>query len=97
MKYIYISHLAHAAISDGYAKKKIIIGDKSDNIPKIQNGLQKSTALKIALMNDEDRMAYLISNKIIDNFNLNKKLIDFTEIPEIISEKFYEYYNIIIE
>lgn len=76
---------------------KIIFGDKSDNIPKIQNGLQKSTALKIALMNDEDRMAYLISNKIIDNFNLNKKLIDFTEIPEIISEKFYEYYNIIIE
>jgi hypothetical protein len=76
---------------------KIIFGDKSDNIPKIQQGLQKPMALKIALMNDEDRMTYLISNNAIDSFNLNKKLIDFTEIPEIISEKFYEYYNIIIE
>ena len=76
---------------------KIIFGDKSDNIPKIQQGLQKSTALKIALMSDEERMSYLISNNILDNFNLNKKLIDFTEIPEIIIEKFYEYYNIIIE
>lgn len=73
---------------------KIIIGDKSDNIPKILNGLKKDTALNIALMNDNDRLNFLKSNNIIDIFNLNKKLIDFNEIPENIIKNFYEYYNI---
>jgi 5'-3' exonuclease len=76
---------------------KIIFGDKADNIPKIQQGLQKQMALKIALMTDDERNTYLLNNNIIDNFKLNKTLIDFTEIPKIIIEKFYEYYNIIIE
>jgi 5'-3' exonuclease len=76
---------------------KIIFGDKSDNIPKIQQGLQKAAAMKIALMTDEERFIYLTKNNIVNNFNLNKKLIDFTEIPEIIVERFYEYYNIIIQ
>jgi 5'-3' exonuclease len=75
---------------------KIIIGDKSDNICKIQNGMKKNTALTIALMNEEDRNNYLISNNAMDAFNLNKRLIDFREIPEIIVQKFYDYYNISI-
>ena len=33
---------------------------------------------------------------IFDTFNLNKTLIDFTEIPENIVKKFYEFYNISI-
>lgn len=73
---------------------KIIIGDKSDNIPKIFNGLKKDTALNIALMTHENRFEYLKSNNIIDIFNLNKKLIDLNEIPENIVNNFYEYYNI---
>jgi len=75
---------------------KIIMGDKSDNISKIQNGMRKDNALKIALMTAEDRYNYLTSNNIIDTFNLNKTLIDFTEIPENIVKKFYEFYNISI-
>jgi len=75
---------------------KIIIGDKSDNICKIQNGMKKNTALTIALMTEEDRNNYLISNNAMDAFNLNKRLIDFREIPEIIVQKFYDYYNISI-
>jgi hypothetical protein len=76
---------------------KIIMGDKSDNISKIQNGMRKDTALKIALMNDEDRNIYLTKNNIINTFTLNKTLIDFNEIPELIVKNFYEYYNISIQ
>jgi len=75
---------------------KIIMGDKSDNISKIQNGMKKNIAEKIALMNDEERDNYLIKNNIMDAFNLNKTLIDFREIPKIIIQNFYEYYNISI-
>jgi len=76
---------------------KIIIGDKSDNIPKIINGIRKDVALKIALMNEEDRNNYLISNNSYDKFILNKKLIDLNEIPISIINNFNEYYNIIID
>ena len=75
---------------------KIITGDKSDNIPKIQAGMRKDNALKIALMNEDDRIKYLTSQNIIDIYNLNKKLIDLNEIPETIVKNFYEYYNISI-
>jgi hypothetical protein len=34
---------------------------------------------------------------MLDNFNLNKNLIDLDEIPEIIVKNFYEYYNISIQ
>ena len=76
---------------------KIIIGDKSDNIPKIQAGMRKDNALKIALMSEEDRIKYLKTNNLLDSFNLNKKLIDLNEIPELIVKNFYEYYNISIQ
>jgi len=76
---------------------KIIIGDKSDNIPKIQNGMRKDNALKIALMSEEDRTKYLKSHNILDIYNLNKKLIDLNEIPEVIVKNFYDYYNISIQ
>lgn len=76
---------------------KIIIGDKSDNIPKIINGIRKDTALKIALMTDEDRINYLKSINAYDNYNLNKKLIDLNEIPINFINNFNEYYNIIID
>ena len=76
---------------------KIIMGDKSDNIPKIQAGMRKDNALKIALMSEDDRIKYLTSHNMLDNFNLNKNLIDFDEIPEIIVKNFYEYYNISIQ
>ena len=76
---------------------KIIMGDKSDNISKIQMGMRKDNAIKIALMTDEDRNVYLNNNNIIDAFKLNKTLIDFNEIPDLIVKNFYEYYNIGIQ
>ena len=75
---------------------KIIIGDKSDNIPKLMTGMRKENALKIALMTEEDRIQYFKSTNLLDKYILNKKLIDLNEIPEEIIKKFYEYYNISI-
>ncbi len=75
---------------------KIIMGDKSDNISKIQNGMKKNIAEKIALMDNQERNDYLIKNNIMDAFKLNKTLIDFREIPKTIIKNFYEFYNISI-
>jgi len=75
---------------------KIIIGDKSDNIPKLMTGMRKENALNIALMTEEDRIQYFKSTNLLDKYILNKKLIDLNEIPEEIIKKFYEYYNISI-
>jgi 5'-3' exonuclease len=76
---------------------KIIIGDKSDNIPKIINGIRKDTALKIAQMTEEERVKYLTSINAIDKYSLNKKLIDLNEIPIELINNFNQYYNIIID
>ena len=59
--------------------------------------MRKDNALKIALMSEEDRIKYLKTNNLLDSFNLNKKLIDLNEIPELIVKNFYEYYNISIQ
>lgn len=74
---------------------KIIYGDKSDNIPKIQNGMKKNEALILANMNIEDRNKYLIEHKLMDKYLLNKKLVDLTEIPEKLINDFNSKYNII--
>jgi 5'-3' exonuclease len=74
---------------------KIIYGDKSDNIPKIQKGLNKEMALKIAMMNNEDKNKYLMDNNLIDNYNMNKKLVDLTEIPDKLISNFNNKYIII--
>ena len=75
---------------------KIIFGDKSDNIIKIQSGINKDKATKIALMNSDDRYQFLIENNIFDKYELNRKLIAFENIPREFITKFYEYYNIYI-
>ena len=74
---------------------KIIYGDKSDNIPKIQLGLNKENAFKLALMSNIDKQKYLIDNNLIDKYELNKKLVDLTEIPENLIINFNNKYNII--
>lgn len=63
--------------------KKILTGDKSDNIPPICRGMGPKTAEKIALMSPDNREAW-IRQKGDDawhNFELNRRLIDFTNIP----------------
>lgn len=74
---------------------KIIYGDKSDNIQKIQSGLNKTNALRLAMMHYDEKLKYLIDNNILENYKLNKKLIDLNEIPETLMISFNNKYNII--
>ena len=61
---------------------KIIMGDKSDNIPPIKYGIGSKRAEMYA--SNKDLLNELINSdeNIKNQFNLNKKLIDFTQIPE---------------
>lgn len=74
---------------------KIIYGDKSDNIPKIQNGMNKENAFKLASMESNDKIKYLDENNLMDKYLLNKKLVDLREIPEKLIIDFNSKYNII--
>ena len=66
---------------------KIVLGDKSDNIPKVFDKCGKKTALK--LWNDKKSLREkLIKENAEERFNRNKKLIDFKEIPEELSNEF---------
>ena len=76
---------------------KVIYGDKSDNIPKILNSLTKDTALKLALINDDDRNKFLIENNIKEKYDINMTLICLEKIPEYLSDEFYKYLNIMID
>lgn len=76
---------------------KIIYGDKSDNIPKIKIGMKSEQALKIAMMNDENRNKYLLENDLMNKYLFNKSLVDLREIPSSFIIKFNEKYNIIIK
>ena len=75
---------------------KVIYGDKSDNIPKICYGLTKEKALNLITQSEDEINKYLVDNKLLEKFNLNMKLVCLNQIPEELSKKFYEYYNISI-
>jgi len=65
---------------------KIVMGDKSDNIPSIFKKCGPKTAEKY-YENSELFQKQLEKENSYDNFERNKKLIDFNEIPEeLISE-----------
>lgn len=72
---------------------KIIIGDKSDNIPCL---FKKCGPKKIQeLYNNTEIFNNLLkSENAEDSYLRNKKLVDFNEIPEDLVDKFYAKYFI---
>jgi 5'-3' exonuclease len=76
---------------------KIIYGDKSDNIQKIQTGLNKDAALRLAMLPENDRNKYLNENNLFHKYQLNKQLVDLREIPKQLMEAFYNKYNITVK
>ena len=64
-----------------YLKMKIILGDKSDNIPTILKRCGKIKALKYATNPNlfEEKMNQ--DHKLRERYNLNKSLIDLSQIP----------------
>jgi 5'-3' exonuclease len=70
---------------------KIVMGDKSDNIPSIFPKCGIKTAIK-CYDNKEYFNDKLKDKAILDNFNRNKKLVDFNEIPTNLKKGFYRKY-----
>lgn len=65
--------------------KKILMGDKADNIDAIFNRCGEVAAIKLIL--DKEALREKLSDpEIKARFELNKKLIDFNSIPDYITE-----------
>ena len=71
---------------------KIVMGDKSDNIPSIFEKCGPKTALKC--YEDKEYFKRKLENEeISSHFLKNKRLIDFNEIPEELKIEFLEFLN----
>ena len=71
---------------------KIVMGDKSDNIPSIF----PKCGIKTAIRCYEDKEYFnekLKDETILANFNRNKKLVDFNKIPTNLRKRFIESIN----
>ena len=64
-----------------FALWKVIKGDESDNIPSIEKKIGDKAALKLAQSPELLAAKLASSHEVAAQFNLNKKLIDFEEIP----------------
>lgn len=74
---------------------KSLIGDKSDNIPKISSLVNKDIALKLC-ENYEELIEWLNKNNIYEKFLFNLKLISFEYIPDEYIETFDKTYQITV-
>jgi 5'-3' exonuclease len=75
---------------------KIVMGDKSDNI----NSIFKKCGIKTALKYYEDEKLFqekLTQDNSRELYEINKKLIDFNEIPQKLQEKFLSKVQPILE
>ena len=74
---------------------KIVLGDKSDNIPPILSGCGPKTTEKYYLDRDLFETA-LNKQNVYDKYILNKTLVSFSEIPEKLVNGFLEEYKNIL-
>ena len=74
---------------DEFIFQKILTGDKSDNIPKLFNRCGKKK-VDYYYQNPQAFLAELEKQKITQNFERNRKLIDFRFIPQDLVDEFRE-------
>jgi len=78
--------------SDSILIFKALLGDKSDNIPKVGSGINKETAIKMA--NDKIMLKnWLDKHNLNENFEFNLKLISFEYIPIELKNNFKTLYR----
>jgi len=74
---------------------KALLGDKSDNIPKVGTGINKETAIKMA--NDENMLKnWLDKHNLNEKYEFNLKLISFEYIPHELKNIFNYLYRFTI-
>ena len=81
--------------AETYLKIKIILGDKSDNIPAIIKKCGIKTAEKLALNPDELNKLFDKDPDAKKNFERNQKLIDFNYIDEKLKNKYLERFKFV--
>ena len=64
-----------------YLKRKIILGDVSDNIMSIAKKVGEKTAMKLALSDEALEKLFIKDPESKKNYELNKLLISFESIP----------------
>ena len=78
--------------SDSILIFKALLGDKSDNIPKVGSGINKETAIKMA--NDKLMLKnWLDKHNLNEKFEFNLKLISFEYIPIELQKNFNNLYR----
>lgn len=70
---------------------KVLMGDKSDNIPPVCKGVGKKTAEKLA-MDATLRGEFIEKKQCHDNVRRNETLIRFENIPEVYQQAFHAKY-----
>jgi 5'-3' exonuclease len=68
---------------------KIVMGDISDNIPSVFPKCGPKTALKYYENKEEFQKRLESSNTFITQYNINKKIVDFNEIPRLLTNEFF--------
>lgn len=77
---------------------KIVMGDISDNIPSVFPKCGPKTALKYYDNKDEFQKRLMSDDAFISQYNINKKIVDFDEIPvELKNELFANCESVINE
>jgi 5'-3' exonuclease len=69
---------------------KIVMGDISDNIPSVFPKCGPKTALKYFQDKESFYKRLESSDVFISQYNTNKKIIDFNEIPVLLANEFFE-------
>lgn len=79
--------------SSEYLLGKILLGDNSDNIDKVFKGVGQKKV--IALIKDKNKLKLMLmeNQEAARQFQLNKKLISFSEIPEDLVKTISEAFN----
>lgn len=80
--------------SENDVMMKILMGDKSDNIPSICPGVGRKTAEKLAI-DPVARAEFITKRNCQENFDRNETLIRFTKIPNMYVEQFKAAYQFI--
>jgi 5'-3' exonuclease len=75
---------------------KIVMGDISDNIPSVFPKCGPKTALKYYDNKADFEKRLNSCDEFISQYNINKKIVDFNEIPTVYAAEFFEKFTPII-
>jgi 5'-3' exonuclease len=68
---------------------KIVMGDISDNIPSVFPKCGPKTALKYYQDPESFQKRLESDDAFIAQYNINKKIVDFNEIPVLLANEFF--------